>query len=454
MAGYAVIDPYTGARGSEFPIATPEELEAALASVWKAWTEWIPSTTVADRAAAIRKVADLHEERKEALADILVREMGKPRAQAVGEAEFAGAIYGYYADNAERLMADEPIEGAANPAYLRKSPTGPLLGIMPWNFPLYQVARFAGPNVIVGNPILLKHARQCPESAQAIEQIFRDAGIPLGGYTNVFADNDQIAQAIADDRIRGVSLTGSERAGIAVAEQAGRHLKKVVLELGGSDPFIVLSTDNLDAVVDSAFDGRFDNNGQSCNAPKRFIVVDNLYDEFASKLTDKMSVVVPGDPNAEDTVLGPLSSVAAAEGIEDQVKRAVEAGATARLAPKPRDGAKFAPVVLEDISASNPAYREEFFGPVASLYRVKDEAEAVKVANDTSFGLGSYVFTTDQAQALRVADRLETGMVYINAVLADSPELPFGGTKGSGTGRELGAVGIEEFINKKLIYVG
>ena len=454
MAGYAVVDPFTGARGSEVPIATAAELEAALASVWQAWTEWVPSTTVAERAAAIGRVADLHEERKEELGDILVREMGKPRAQAVGEAEFSGAIYRFYADNAEKLMADEPIEGAASTAYLRKSPTGPLLGIMPWNFPLYQVARFAGPNVVVGNPILLKHARQCPDSARAIEQIFRDAGIPLGGYTNVYADNDQIAQAIADSRIRGVSLTGSERAGMAVAEQAGRHLKKVVLELGGSDPFIVLSTNDLDAVVDAAFDGRIDNNGQSCNAPKRFIIADDLYDEFAGKLTEKMAVVVPGDPNDEATVLGPLSSEAAAEGLEDQVRRALAAGATARLEPQPRDGAKFSPVVLENIDAANPAYAEEFFGPVASLYRAKDEADAVRIANDTNFGLGSYVWTTDQAQALRVADRLETGMVYINAVLADSPELPFGGTKSSGTGRELGAVGIEEFINKKLIYVG
>lgn len=454
MAGFAVIDPYTGAHGSEVPFATPDELEAALASVWQGWTEWVPSTTVEERAAAIGRVADLHEERKEELADLMVREMGKPRAQAVGEAEFAGAIYRFYADNAKKLLADEPIEGAASTAYIRKSPIGPLLGIMPWNFPLYQVARFAGPNIIVGNPILLKHAPQCPDSARAIEQIFRDAGIPAGGYTNLFADNDQIAQVIADPRIRGVSLTGSERAGTAVAELAGKHLKKVVLELGGSDPFIVLSTNDLDAVVEAAFEARFDNNGQSCNAPKRFLVVDGLYDEFAAKLTEKMAVVLPGDPNDEDTVLGPLSSELAAERIEDQVERAIRAGATARLAPKPREGAKFAPVVLEDITAANPAYREEFFGPVASLYRVKDEAEAVRIANDTSFGLGSYVWTTDQEQALRVADRLETGMVYINAVLADSPELPFGGTKRSGTGRELGAVGIEEFINKKLIYVG
>ncbi len=324
---------------------------------------------------------------------------------------------------------------------------------MPWNFPYYQVARFAGPNLVVGNPILLKHAPQCPDSSAAIEQIFRDAGVPRGGYTNLIADNDQIATVVADPRIRGVSLTGSERAGTAVAEIAGRNLKKVVLELGGSDPFILLSTDDLDAVVEAAFNARFDNNGQSCNAAKRFLVVDGLYEAFASKLTARMAEVAPADPTEDDTVLGPLSSELAAQRIEDQVNRALAAGATARLAPQPRDGAKFAPVVLEGITRDNPAFFEEFFGPVASLYRVADEAEAIAVANGTNFGLGSYVWTTDPAQALRVADRLETGMVYINTVLADSPELPFGGTKRSGTGREMGAVGIEEFINKKLIYV-
>ncbi|MBO9578230.1 MAG: NAD-dependent succinate-semialdehyde dehydrogenase [Microbacteriaceae bacterium] len=453
MSGFAVVDPYTLERSGEVPFFTAEQIEAAVASVWTAWNEWVPATTVAERAALIARVADLHEERVELLADTIVREMGKPRPQAVGEAEFAAAIYRFYADNAERLLADEPIEGAAAEAYIRKSPTGPLLGIMPWNFPYYQVARFAGPNLVVGNPILLKHAPQCPESAALIEQIFRDAGVPAGGYTNLVADNEQIAQIIADQRIRGVSLTGSERAGTAVAEVAGRHLKKVVLELGGSDPFIVLSTDDLDAVVDAAFDGRFDNNGQSCNAPKRFIVADGLYEDFASKLTAKMAGVSVGDPKKEDTVLGPLSSELAAIRLEDQVQRALAAGATARLAPKPRDGAKYAPVVLEGITPQNPAYREEFFGPVASLYRVAGEAEAIELANATDFGLGSYVWTTDREQALRVADRLETGMVYVNTVLADSPELPFGGTKRSGTGREMGALGIEEFINKKLVYI-
>lgn len=454
MTTFAVVNPYTLETETEVPVATPAEVESALDSVWGAWTRWIPATTVADRAALVHRVADLHDERKEQLADILVREMGKPRAQALGEAEFAGAIYRYYAEHAEELLADEPIVGAARPAYLRKAPVGPLLGIMPWNFPLYQIARFAGPHFIVGNPILLKHASQCPESALAVEQIFRDAGVPRGGYTNVFASVEQIPGIIADDRIRGVSLTGSERAGAAVAEVAGRSLKKVVLELGGSDPFIVLSADDLDAVVDAAFEARFDNNGQSCNAPKRFIVVDELYDAFAEKLTARMAAVTPGDPMAEDTVLGPLSSETAAIRLEEQVERAIAAGATARLAPKPREGAKYAPVVLEHIAKDNPAYGEEFFGPVASLYRVADEAEAIEIANGTSFGLGSYVWTTDHTQALRIADRLETGMVYINTVLADSPELPFGGTKRSGTGREMGAVGIEEFINKKLVYVG
>jgi len=454
MSGFAVTNPFTLEVEKEYPLASDAEVEAAVQSVWDAWNGWIRDTTIAERAAAIGRVADLHDERKQELAEIIVREMGKPLAAALGEAEFAAAIYRYYADNGERLLADEPIEDAARPAYLRKSPTGPLLGIMPWNFPYYQVARFAGPNIVVGNPILLKHASQCPESAAAIEQIFRDAGIPLGGYTNIYASIDQISGVIADSRIRGVSVTGSERAGSSVAEIAGRHLKKVVLELGGSDPFIVLSTDDMDAVVDAAFEARFDNNGQSCNAPKRFIVIDSLYEEFADKLTARMSAVTVGDPMAEDTVLGPLSSELAAVRLEEQVTRALAAGATARLAPQPRDGAKLHPVVLENITPENPAYVEEFFGPVASLYRVSSEEEAIEVANGTEFGLGSYVWTTDQEQALRIADRLETGMVYINAVLADSPELPFGGTKRSGTGREMGAVGIEEFINKKLIYIG
>ena len=377
--------------------------------------------------------------------------MGKPRAQALGEVDFAADIHRYYADNADAFLADETIAVDSGSAVIRKQALGTLIGVMPWNFPLYQVARFAGPNLVLGNTILLKHAPQCPESALALQRMFDDAGLPDGAYVNVFASNEQIHDMIADPRVHGVSLTGSERAGTAVAEQAGRYLKKVVLELGGSDPFLVLGSSDLDATVASAVAARLDNNGQSCNAAKRFIVVDDLYDAFLQKLTASLAGVVPGDPTADDTELGPLSSEAAAERLEDQVARAVAGGATKALDGGPRSGASFPPVVLTGIAPGNDAYREEFFGPVASVYRVADEAEAIEVANATPFGLGSYVFTEDAAQAARVADALEAGMVFVNTVLADAVDLPFGGVKRSGTGRELGVLGIGEFMNRKMI---
>ncbi|TPW72955.1 NAD-dependent succinate-semialdehyde dehydrogenase [Schumannella sp. 10F1B-5-1] len=451
MTGFTVVDPFTGQTGTEVPFASDQEVQAAIAKVDDAWHSWARETTVADRAAAIAKVAEIHLARVDELAAIITREMGKPRPQAVGEVEFAAAIYQYYADNAEALLADEPIAVEGGRALLRKAPLGPLLGIMPWNFPYYQVARFAGPNLIVGNPILLKHAPQCPDSALVQEQIFHEAGIPVNAYVNIFASTDQIEPIIADRRVRGVSLTGSERAGAAVAEIAGRHLKKVALELGGSDPFIVLGSDDLDATVEAAVAGRLDNGGQSCNAAKRFIVIDSLYDAFAEKFTAAIGQIAPGDPTSDDTELGPLSSEAAAERLDGQVKRAIENGATALLEPQPRQGTQFFPGVLADIDRANPAFGEEFFGPVASLYRVHSEDEAIEVANGTDFGLGSYVFTPDEEQALRVADRIESGMVFINVVGAEAAELPFGGVKQSGTGRELGAVGIGEFLNRKMI---
>lgn len=447
---YRVVNPYTGATGESYPLATDGELESAIAAAYATWGV-LQRESVADRAARIARVADLHEERKDELAAIITREMGKPLDQAVGEAEFAGAIYRFYADNAERLLADEPIDTDGGTGVIRKASIGPLVGVMPWNFPYYQVARFAGPNLVLGNPILLKHAPQCPESALAIEQIFRDAGMPEGAYTNVFLSNEQVTTAVADPRVRGISLTGSERAGVAVAQAAGSNLKKVVLELGGSDPFIVLSADDLDAVVESAVAARLDNSGQSCNAAKRFIVVDALYDEFAAKMTERLAAVKPGDPTAEGTELGPLSSLAAAERLEAQVQEAIDAGATALLHGA-RDGALIAPSVLADITPDNPAATQEFFGPVAQLYRVANEDEAIEVANGTPFGLGSYVFSTDAEQAQRVADRIDAGMVFINEVLADAAELPFGGVKRSGTGREMGAIGIEEFMNRKLVH--
>jgi succinate-semialdehyde dehydrogenase/glutarate-semialdehyde dehydrogenase len=452
---YAVINPATGETVKTYPTITDAELKAAIAAASEAHRTWSKSTTVEERAALIRRVGELHVERRQELAEIIVREMGKPIKQALGEADFAGAIYEYYADHAADFLKDEPIQLLAGEgsAVIRRSSLGVLLGVMPWNFPYYQVARFAGPNLIIGNTILLKHAEQCPESAAAMEQIFRDAGFPAGAYVNIYASHAQIKQVIADPRVQGVSLTGSERAGAAVAEVAGRHLKKVVLELGGSDPFILLSTEDLDGTVQAAVNARLDNTGQSCNAAKRFIVADELYEPFLEKFTAKLAEVEAGDPTSAETALGPLSSLKAAENLDEQVRRAVEHGATL-VRGGSRHGAFFQTTVLTDVSPENPASKEEFFGPVAQVYRAKDEDDAIRIANDIPFGLGSYVYTTDSQQALRVADGIEAGMVFVNVVLADGAELPFGGVKRSGSGRELGRFGADEFVNKKLIRIG
>ena len=444
MTQYAVVDPVTGDVVAEYPTATDAQIEEALAAATDAYRSWSKKSTLAQRATLIRKVAELHNERRDDLAEIIVREMGKPLDQAIGEVEFSAAIYEFYADHAEAFLADEPItllDGAGS-ALIRRGPVGVLLGIMPWNYPYYQVARFAGPNLTLGNTIVLKHAPQCPESAAAIQRIFHDAGYPDGAYVNVYATNEQVAAIIADPRVQGVSLTGSERAGAAVAEIAGRNLKKVVLELGGSDPFIVLSSSDLDETVAAAVAGRLENTGQACNAAKRFIVAADVYEEFLDKFTAK--VLAEGDG------LSPLSSEAAAQRLAEQVDRAVAGGATL-VSEGDRKGAYFPPGVLTGVS---PDFREELFGPVAIVYRADSEEEAVELANDTPFGLGSYVFTTDEEQATRVADQLDAGMVFVNIVGADGVELPFGGVKRSGFGRELGRYGIDEFVNKKLIRRG
>lgn len=452
MAIYTVVDPATGETLKEYPTASDEELRSAIQRAEDAHRAW--GSTVVDRSALLRRVSELHTERRRDLAAIITREMGKPVEQALGEVDFSAAIYGFYADNAAKIMADEPIELLAGEgsAVVRRFSVGVLLGIMPWNFPYYQVARFAGPNFVIGNTILLKHAPQCPESAETIQQIFDDAGYPSGAYENIRATNEQIEWVIADARVRGVSVTGSERAGAAVAAIAGRNLKKVVLELGGSDPFIVLSTNDLDKIVEDAVAARLDNSGQSCNAAKRFIVADALYEPFLEKFTTALAAVRPGDPHSPNTVVGPLSSKTAADRLEDQVNRAVTNGAKVLVGGK-RDGNFFEPTILTDIRPDNDAYREEFFGPVAQVYRVASEDEAVELANDTPFGLGSYLMTTDPDQAERVANKLDAGMVYVNIVGADSPELPFGGVKRSGFGRELGRYGADEFVNKKLIRI-
>jgi succinate-semialdehyde dehydrogenase / glutarate-semialdehyde dehydrogenase len=443
VSTYAVIDPATGTEVQSYPTADAAAVESAVAAATEVFASWSRQTSVAERAALVRRVGELHTERREELADIIGREMGKAKDAALGEVDFCREIHDYYADHAESLLADQPVQlQGAGSAVIRRSPFGVLLGIMPWNYPYYQVARFAAPNLITGNPIILKHAPQCPESAAALQSMYRDAGFPDGAYVNLYATNEQVATIIGDPRVAGVSLTGSERAGAAVAEIAGRHLKKVVLELGGSDPFVLLSTDDLAATVDAAVEARLENTGQACNAAKRFIVAEGVYDDFVAAFTERML--------AGSAELSPLSSAAAAETLAEQVDRAVAEGADLASSGE-RRGAYFPPGVLTGVTPDNSVFRQELFGPVAMVFKAADEDEAIALANDTPFGLGSYVFSADADQATRVADRLEAGMVFINGVGLEAAELPFGGIKRSGFGRELGTLGIEEFVNKKMI---
>jgi succinate-semialdehyde dehydrogenase / glutarate-semialdehyde dehydrogenase len=452
---YQVVNPATGKVEREFPSATDAEIADLLARSDAAFSAW-NRVPLAERTAMLHRVADLYAKRVDELAAIITREMGKTLKDARDEVEYVVDIYRYYADNAETLLADQQLpSNSGGTAWVRKAAMGPLLGIMPWNYPYYQVARFAGPNLMVGNTIILKHAPQCPESALAMEQIFVEAGIVTDAYLNVFATNEQVADMIADPRIRGVSVTGSERAGTAVAALAGQHLKKVVLELGGSDPFIVLDTPDLPSVVNDAVFARMENAGQACNAAKRFIVSDALYDDFVEQLTAQMRQQKTGDPTDPSTTYGPLVSEQAATGLLAQIEDAVAKGATVRTGGKRLDGpgSFVEATVLTDVTPQMRAFREELFGPVAVVYRVSDAEEAVRLANDTPYGLGSAVYTTDEELALAIADRLDTGMVWINEPEGGGAELPFGGTKRSGVGRELGPMGIDEFINRKLIHV-
>jgi succinate-semialdehyde dehydrogenase/glutarate-semialdehyde dehydrogenase len=454
MIDYQVVNPATGEQSPLYPLIGDGALDAVTGAADRAYRTWGRTSSIQERSHLLASIAGLHRSRREELANIIVTEIGKPLSQALGEVDFAADIFDYYAANAQEFLRDEPIKllTGEGSALLRKGPVGVLLGIMPWNYPYYQVARFAAPNLLLGNTIILKHAPQCPESSAAVQDLVASAGAPAGVYTNVYASNEQIADLIADPRVQGVSLTGSERAGAAVAETAGRHLKKVVLELGGSDPFILLSTDDLDGVVEAAVQGRLENNGQACNAAKRFLIIDELFEAFTERFTRAMNLIRPADPTLARTFLGPLSSTAAAERLESQLDVAVAHGASVVAGGK-RDGSFFPATVLTGLDAGNPAYQEEFFGPVASIRKVASEEEAIALANDSVFGLGSYVFSTDPEQALRVADGLEAGMVFINGVGAESPELPFGGVKKSGYGRELGRRGLNEFVNQKLIRI-
>ena len=451
---YQVTDPATGETLRTLPHATDAEIEAALALSASAFQRWraVPS---AERAAILRRVGALFTERAAELGALVTREMGKRPSSARGEAAWCSTIFDYYADNGPALLADRPLPGHAG-ALIQHLPIGPLLGVMPWNYPYSQVARFAAPNLIAGNTILVKHAENCPTSALAIADLMRDAGVPEGVYVNLFATHEQVATMVADPRVQGVSLTGSERAGAAVAEVAGRHLKKVVLELGGSDPYIVLDAHDVTAAAEQAWTTRIANVGQACNSNKRIIVMDDIYDDFVATLVKQASAMTPRPPGDDsDTAYSPMVSRRAAETLLAQVEDAVAKGATLHTGGDLVSdyGAYFAPAVLTDVTPQMRAYHEELFGPVAVVYRVSSDEEAVALANAVELGLGGAVWSTDEQRATRVAGQLEVGMVNVNTPAAEGPDLPFGGIKRSGFGRELGPIGIHEFVNQRLFYV-
>ena len=381
--------------------------------------------------------------------------MGKLIAQSRGEVQLSAAILDYYAEHAERFLAPEILPTKTGEAIVESSPIGVLFGVEPWNFPYYQIVRFAAPNLMAGNVIMVKHASNVPQCALAFERLMTEAGAPAGAYTNLFISKDQVAQVIDDHRVRGVALTGSEAAGAVVAARAGQNLKKTTMELGGSDAFIVLEDADLERAVKAAVMGRMGNAGQACTASKRFIVVESLADAFLAQFQAALANFKPGDPMNKDTTLAPLSSEGALKNLLEQVGRSVEKGARIVTGGARIDhpGAFMQPTILTDIDSNNPAYAEEFFGPVALFFRVADENAAIALANDSPFGLGGSVFTQDIERAKRVASRVETGMVFINRAASSAPDLPFGGIKNSGYGRELSGAGIQEFVNKKLIRI-
>ena len=446
MSAFSVIDPATGTTHAEYPAATTEEVETGLSAAQKTYQDWSRTTTVAERAGLAKRLAALFVERKDKLAAIINREMGKPLQQAAGEAEFCGSIAAAFADHAAEWLADEELEVADGlRTFFRYQGIGVILGIMPWNYPYYQVARFAIPNIILGNTVIVRHASQCPESALALEELFRDAGFPEGAYVNLFATHQQISDLIADDRVQGVSLTGSEQVGAIVGEQAGRALKKCVLELGGADVFLVLDTDDVDDAVKKAVSGRMGNTGQSCNGSKRIVVMDKYFDEFSDKF--KAAIAAQSYENGD---FGPLSSDSATKFLTAQVQAALDQGAEILVGNNQPQGNVFTPTVITNITPSMDVYSEELFGPVAQLYKVSSDEEAIKLANSSPYGLGSVVISDDVERAERVGNQLDVGMVFVGDIDLSGADVPFGGVKRSGYGRELGKAGMLEFANKKL----
>jgi succinate-semialdehyde dehydrogenase/glutarate-semialdehyde dehydrogenase len=451
----ASINPATGETLRTFDALDDAAIETALARASSAFRV-NRARSFAERATRMRRTAELLEERKNDLGRLMTTEMGKPVKAAVAEVVKCATACRFYAEHAEGYLADEKVETDAKESFIRYEPLGPVLAVMPWNFPFWQVFRFAAPALMAGNVALLKHASNVPQCALAIEEVFRDAGFTDHEFQTLLIGSQQVESIIGDERVRAVTLTGSEPAGASVASIAAKHIKKAVLELGGSDPFIVMPSANLDDAVATAVKARIVNNGQSCIAAKRFISHESIADEFEKRFVSAMESLKVGDPLDEATDIGPLATPQIVDDIESQVNQSVAAGAHLltgghRLGTR---GNFYAPTVLAQIPDDAPAAREETFGPVASLFRAKDVNDAIRIANDTPFGLGASVWTNDRSEIDRFIASIDTGQVFINAMVASDPRVPFGGTKHSGFGRELGAYGIREFVNVKTVWVG
>ena len=451
---YQSVNPYDGKTSKTFDELTDANLETAIATAATCFKTW-RHKTFAERAIIVTKAATIMREHMEEFAKPVTLEMGKLIAEARGEVALSADILDYYAWNAENFLAPQILKPSSGEAVIESTPFGVIFGVQPWNFPYYQLARFAAPNLMAGNVVMVKHAGCVPQCAIAFEKLWRDAGAPAGTYTNLLISHDQVNRVIDDPRTKGVALTGSVEAGKSVAARAGQNLKKSTMELGGSDAFIVLEDADLDKTVKWAVWAKMNNMGQCCVAGKRFIVVEELADEFLEKFQAALSVFKAGDPMDKATTLGPLSTEAALVQLLGQIKSAVAKGAKVLMGGNriDRPGSFMQPTILTNIKPGNPAFREEFFGPVALFFRVKNEDEAVALANDSDFGLGGSVFTDDVARGQRVASRIDTGMVFINHPTWTTADLPFGGIKNSGYGRELSSLGIQEFVNKKLVRV-
>jgi succinate-semialdehyde dehydrogenase / glutarate-semialdehyde dehydrogenase len=452
---YESVNPFDGKTLKTFVEITDEQLEKKLAAAQTCYETW-RHKTYAERSAIVSKAAAIMHDKRDDFARLATLEMGKRIDEARGEVSFSSDILAYYAKNAERFLAPVKLNPAVGTAHMESSPMGVIFCVEPWNFPFYQLARVAGPHLMAGNVIVVKHAGIVPQCGIAFEKLWIEAGAPAGLYTNLLATHAQSDRIVNDSRVRGVALTGSVSAGKSVAAKAGANVKPSSMELGGSDAFIVLNDADLDHAIKWAIWGRMYNAGQTCCAAKRFIVVEEIADQFLAKFRAALAALKPGDPMDEATTLGPLSSEAALLQLLRQVDAAVAHGAKLSLGGKriARAGSFMEPTILTDIKPENPAFREEFFGPVALFFRVKDEDAAIALANDSDFGLGGSVFTKDEARGGRVASRVETGMMFVNNISWSDAELPFGGIKYSGYGRELGDMGIQEFVNKKLVRFG